>query len=63
MAYHNTILLMDGLQPFVGQSVKLRMLVERIFIVPKRFFEISSFFNDAIADGILDLLNADKTAL
>jgi hypothetical protein len=39
------------------------MLVERIFIVSKRFFGVPSFFNYAIADGIFNLLYPDKTAL
>ena len=48
---------------YLGLSIKLRMLVERIFIVSKRFFGVPSFFNYAIADGISNLLYADKTAL
>ena len=48
---------------YLGQSIKLRMLVERIFIMSKRFFGILSFFNYAIADGIFNLLYRDKTAL
>ncbi len=48
---------------YLGQSIKLKMLVERIFIVSKRFFEVPSFFNYAIADGIFNLLYPDKTAL
>ena len=48
---------------YLGQSIKLKMLVERIFIVSKRFFWVPSFFNYAIADGIFNLLYPDKTAL
>jgi len=48
---------------YLGQSVKLKMLVERIFILSKRFFGVPSFFNYAIADGIFNLLYPDKTAL
>jgi len=48
---------------YLGQSLKLKMLVERIFIVSKRFFGVPSFFNYAIADGIFNLLYPDKTAL
>ncbi len=48
---------------YLGQSIKLKMLVERIFIVSKRFFGVPSFFNYAIADGIFNLLYPDKTAL
>jgi hypothetical protein len=43
--------------------MKLKMLVERIFLVSKRFFGVPSFFNYAIADGIYNLLFPDKTAL
>jgi hypothetical protein len=43
--------------------MKLKMLVERIFIESKRFFGVPSFFNYAIADGIFNLLYPDKTAL
>jgi hypothetical protein len=48
---------------YIGQSIKLKMLVERIFIVSKRFFGVPSFFNYAIADGIFNLLFPDKSAL
>jgi hypothetical protein len=48
---------------YLGQNIKLKMLVERIFIVSKRFFGVPSFFNYAIADGIFNLLYPDKTAL
>lgn len=48
---------------YLGQSIKLKMMVERIFLVSKRFFGIPSFFNYAIADGIFNLLYPDKTAL
>jgi hypothetical protein len=48
---------------YLGQSIKLKMLVERIFIVSKRIFGVPSFFNYAIADGIFNLLYPDNTAL
>lgn len=48
---------------YLGQNIKLKMLVERIFLVSKRFFGVPSFFNYAIADGIYNLLFPDKTAL
>lgn len=43
--------------------MKLKMSVERIFLVSKRFFGVPSFFNYAIADGIYNLPFPDKTAL
>jgi hypothetical protein len=48
---------------YLGQNIKLKLLVERIFLVSKRFFGVPSFFNYAIADGIFNLLYPDKTAL
>lgn len=48
---------------YIGQSIKLKLLIERIFLVSKRFFGVPSFFNYAIADGIFNLLYPDKTAL
>lgn len=45
------------------ESIKLKLLVERIFLVSKRFFGVPSFFNYAIADGIYNFLYPDKTAL
>jgi len=48
---------------YLGQNVKLNLLVEKIFLVSKRFFGVPSFFNYAIADGIYSLLFPDKTAL
>lgn len=48
---------------YIGQNIKLKMLVERIFLVSKRFFGVPSFFNYAVADGIFNLLYPDKIAL
>ena len=48
---------------YLGQNIKLKMLVKRIFLVSKRFFGVPSFFNYAIADGIYNLLFPDKSAL
>lgn len=48
---------------YLGQNIKLKMPVERIFLVSKRFFGVPTFFNYAIADGIFNLLYPDKTAL
>jgi len=47
----------------LGQNIKLKLLIERIFLVSNRFFGVPSFFNYAIADGIYNLLYPDKTAL
>jgi hypothetical protein len=39
------------------------MLVERIYLISKRFFGVPTFFNYAIADGLYNLLFPDKTGL
>jgi hypothetical protein len=48
---------------YLGQSVKLKMLVGRIVIMSKSFLGVLRFFSYAIADGIYNLLYPDKTAL
>jgi len=48
---------------YPGQNIKLAVLVERVFLLSKRFFGVPSFFNYAIADGIFNLLFPDKTGL
>ena len=67
VAIRNTVALVLAVSYFaavyLGQSIKLKLLVERIFLVSKRFFGVPSFFNYAIADGIFNLLYPDKTAL
>jgi hypothetical protein len=41
----------------------LKALVERIYLVSKRFFGVPAFFNHAIADGFYNLLFPDKTGI
>ncbi len=48
---------------YLGQSLKLTLLFERIFLVSKCFFGVPTFFNYAIADGIYNLLFPDKKGL
>ena len=48
---------------YLGQSIKLKMLIERIFLVSKRFFGVPSFFNYAIADGIFNLSATGRSAI
>ncbi len=48
---------------YLGDNLKLKMLVERIYIVSKRFFGVPTFFNYAIADGLYNLLFPDKTGI
>ena len=44
-------------------NLKLKMLVQRIYLVSKRFFGASTFFNYAIAEGPYNLLFPDKTGI
>jgi len=41
---------------YLGQKIKLKLLVERVFLISKRFFGVPSFFKYAIAEGIFNLL-------
>jgi len=48
---------------YMGHGVKLKIMVQKIFILSKRFFGIPTFFNYAMADGIAELLKKDNIAL
>ena len=48
---------------YLGDNLKLKMLVERIYLVSKRFFGVPTFFNYAIADGLYNLLFPDKMGI
>ena len=48
---------------YLGDNLKLKMLVERIYLVSKRFFGVPTFFNYAIADGLYNLLFPDRTGI
>ena len=48
---------------YMGHTVKLKIMVQKIFILSKRFFGIPTFFNYAMAEGIAELLKKDNTAL
>jgi len=48
---------------YLGDNLRFKMLVERIYLVSKRFFGVPTFFNYAIADGLYNLLFADKTGV
>ena len=41
---------------YMGINLKLKVMVQKIFILSKRFFGIPTFFNYAMADGIFELL-------
>jgi len=48
---------------YLGDNLKLKMVVERIYLVSKRFFGVPTFFNYAIADGLYNLLFPDKAGI
>jgi hypothetical protein len=48
---------------YLGGKLRLKMLVERIYLVSTRFFGVPTFFNYAIVDGLQDLLFPDKTGI
>ena len=56
----NTIAFVNAIVYFtsihMGVSLKLKIMVEKIFVLSKRFFGIPNFFNYAMADGIFNLL-------
>lgn len=48
---------------YIGMNLKLKIMVQKIFILSKRFFGIPSFFNYAMADGIFELLKKTITGI
>jgi hypothetical protein len=48
---------------YLKDNLRLKVLVERIYLVSKRFFGVPTFFNYAVADGLYNLLFPDKTGI
>lgn len=48
---------------YMGMNLKLKLMVQKVFILSKRFFGIPSFFNYAMADGIFELLKKTNTGI
>lgn len=48
---------------YMGINLKLKFMVQKIFILSKRFFGVPSFFNYAMADGIFELLKKSRTGI
>lgn len=48
---------------YLGISLKLRIMMQKIFILSQRFFRVSSFCNYAMADGIYELLRHSKQGI
>ena len=67
VSIRNTVVLVLAVAYFaavyLGDNLRLKMLMERIYLVSKRFFGVPTFFNYAIADGLYNLLFADKTGV
>ena len=47
----------------MGLSLKLKMAVQKIFILRKRFFGVPTFFQYAMADGVGELLKKARTGI
>jgi hypothetical protein len=48
---------------YMGMNLKLKIMVQKIFILSKRFFGIPTFFNYAMSDGIFELLKKSTTGI
>lgn len=48
---------------YIGISIKLKIMVQKIFILSKRFFGVPTFFNYAMADGIFELLKQSRSGV
>lgn len=48
---------------YLGLSLKLKIMVQKIFILSKRFFGVPSFYNYAMADGIFELLKYSRKGI
>jgi len=48
---------------YIGINLKLKLMVQKVFILSKRFFGIPPFFNYAMADGIFELLKKSNCGI
>jgi hypothetical protein len=48
---------------YLKDNLRLKILVERIYLVSRRFFGVPTFFNYAVADGLYNLLFPDRTGI
>jgi hypothetical protein len=66
-AIRNTVALVHAIAYFtsvyMGMSLKLKVAVQKIFILSKRFFGVPTFFQYAMADGIFELLKKARTGI
>lgn len=67
IAIRNTVALVHAIAYFtsiyMGLSLKLKVAVQKIFILSKRFFGVPTFFQYAMADGIYELLKKARTGI
>lgn len=61
IAFVNAIVYFTSI--YMGVSLKLKIMVEKIFVLSKRFFGIPNFFNYAMADGIYNLLKKSNSGI
>ncbi|MBK5273120.1 MAG: hypothetical protein JJE22_19135 [Bacteroidia bacterium] len=66
-AIRNTVAMVHAIAYFtsvyMGLSLKMKVAVQKIFILSKRFFGVPTFFQYAMADGIFELLKKARTAI
>jgi hypothetical protein len=48
---------------YMGMNLKLKLMVQKVFILSKRFFGIPTFYHYAMADGIFELLKKSNTGI
>lgn len=48
---------------YMGLSLKLTVMIQKIFILSKRLFGVPTFFNYAMADGIFELLKSSRSGI
>lgn len=67
VSIRNTVALVHAIAYFtsvyMGLSLKLKVAVQKIFILSKRFFGVPTFFQYAMADGITELLKKAKNGI
>ncbi len=67
IAIRNTVAMVHAIAYFtsvyMGLSLKLKVAVQKIFILSKRFFGVPTFFQYAMADGIFELLKKARTGI
>jgi len=66
-AIRNIIVLVNAIAYFcsvyMGMAIKLKLLVNKIFILAKRFFGVPVFYNYAMADGIFEMLKSTRSGI